>query len=73
MPHELAAYTLFQAGRAALKSKDFEASINAFADLLKDLTEKHGDSSVEIAPAYFEYGNALLTKEEEKLTRMIKA
>ena len=63
--HELSEYTRFQAGRAALKAKDYEGAINAFADLLKELTEKHGDSSVEIAPAYFEYGNALLTKEEE--------
>ena len=63
--HELASYTRFQVGRSALKSKDYEGAINAFADLLKELTEKHGDSSIEIAPAYFEYGNALLTKEEE--------
>ena len=63
--HELDGYTRFQVGRSALKTKDYEGAINAFADLLKELTEKHGDSSVELAPAYFEYGNALLTKRKK--------
>jgi hypothetical protein len=37
-----------------------EGAVEIFATLLEDCTSKHGPSSIETVPAYYEYGNALL-------------
>lgn len=63
--HELSSYPKFQSGRQALRDGKLEEAIDDFAALVQELNEKHGEDSLEVAPAWFEYGNALLQKEEE--------
>jgi len=65
MPHELSVHPEFIAGRADLKTGNFESAIDNFARLLQRLIEIHGEEAEEVAPAWYEYGNALLQKEEE--------
>ena len=51
----------FQAGRSLVqKGLAQEGAVEIFATLLEETRTKYGDSSIETAPAYYEYGNALL-------------
>ena len=52
-------------GKLWLRESRYEDAINMFASLTSELAESYGETSLEVAPAYFAYGNALLTKEEE--------
>jgi tetratricopeptide (TPR) repeat protein len=53
-PRFLAGRSLVQKGLAA------EGAIDIFATLVEEATNKYGESSIETAPTYYEYGNALL-------------
>jgi tetratricopeptide (TPR) repeat protein len=51
----------FLAGRKLVeRGLSNEGAVEMFATLLEECTQKHGTSSIESAPAYYEYGNALL-------------
>ncbi len=50
----MAGRSLVQKGLAA------EGAIDIFATLVEETTNKYGESSIETAPTYYEYGNALL-------------
>jgi tetratricopeptide (TPR) repeat protein len=51
----------FQAGRKLVeRGMADQGAVDIFATLLEESTQKYGDSSIETAPAYYEYGNALL-------------
>jgi tetratricopeptide (TPR) repeat protein len=51
----------FQAGRSLVqKGLASEGAIEIFSTLVEEATAKYGESSIETAPAYYEYGNALL-------------
>lgn len=67
-PHPLHSEPLFVEGRRQLKEKNFEAAIEFFSNLVKARVDRFGDQSIEAAPAWFEYGNALLLTEEENPT-----
>jgi tetratricopeptide (TPR) repeat protein len=53
-PRFMAGRTLVERGMAN------DGAVDIFATLLEDCTSKYGESSIESAPAYYEYGNALL-------------
>ncbi|EOD32623.1 hypothetical protein EMIHUDRAFT_456009 [Emiliania huxleyi CCMP1516] len=55
---------LSQQGRDALAAGDLDAAIELFAQVLEQrrAVEAHGEKAVECAPAYVEYGKALLRK-----------
>ncbi len=65
MPHELSVHPEFIAGREDLKTSNFESAIDNFSRLLQRLIESYGEDAEEVASAWYEYGNALLQKEEE--------
>jgi tetratricopeptide (TPR) repeat protein len=50
----------FKAGRKLVTTGSAEAAFNLFASLLEQARRQYGDDDVETAPAYYEYGNALL-------------
>jgi HAT1-interacting factor 1 len=54
-------------GRRFMNEKQYEDAISIFSSLLETCVEKDGDCemSLNTAHAHYEYGNALLTKEEE--------
>ena len=56
----------FKPGHAMLDAQNFEAAIEFFGGALQQHIEKHGDMDPRTAPAYLEYGNALLEQEEAK-------
>ena len=45
-----------------------EGAIDIFATLVEEATAKYGESSIEVSPAYYEYGNALLRAAQHALT-----
>lgn len=53
----------FRAGRKLVQTGQSEKAIDLFANLLQETRRLHGDSdsghTIEAAPAYYEYGNAL--------------
>lgn len=51
-------------GHKFMNAKQYEDAIIIFSSYLEDCVEA-SERSVETAQAYYEYGNALLTKEEE--------
>jgi len=65
MSHELLDRPHWVAGRRYMKEQNFELAIEMFANLVQELEEEFGADHVKIAPAWFEYGNALLSAEEE--------
>mmetsp|Transcript_37344 Transcript_37344/g.38024 ORF Transcript_37344/g.38024 Transcript_37344/m.38024 type:complete len:459 (+) Transcript_37344:38-1414(+) len=46
----------------------FEDAVDTFSGLLQASCAKFGDDSIQVAPVWFEYGNALLSKEEDSPT-----
>jgi tetratricopeptide (TPR) repeat protein len=51
----------FHAGRQLVQTGlAAEGAIDMFGTLLEEVTNKYGESSIETAPVYYEYGNALL-------------
>ena len=51
----------FQAGCSLVqKGLAHEGAVEIFELLSEEAGNKHGESSIETAPAYYEYGNALL-------------
>ncbi|CCI40359.1 unnamed protein product [Albugo candida] len=55
----------FQRGLSLLKEHDYEAAVSIFEDLLKTKIElKQTSEALELAPIYYEYGNALLSLAE---------
>lgn len=52
-------------GKQLLKDKKFEEAIEFLSELLRGSCERFGDKSLVVAPVWFEYGNALLSKEED--------
>ena len=71
MSHELHDQPHWVAGRRYIKEQKFELAIEMFANLVQELEEEFGADHVNIAPAWFEYGNALLSAEEENPTNDI--
>ena len=51
-----------EVGKALLKAKQFEEAIDEFGSALQDLVGQHGDLHLLCADAYYQYGNALLSK-----------
>jgi hypothetical protein len=49
----------FRAGRKLVETGQANHAIEIFASLLADARLTYGDASIETAPAYYEYGNAL--------------
>ena len=59
----------FTAGRNLVKKGlATEGAIDIFATLVEEATAKYGESSIEVSPAYYEYGNALLRAAQQALT-----
>lgn len=71
----------FKAGRSLIRQGKCAPAVDVFASLLEEARTTFGEASIESAPAYYEYGNALLrdasaeedenteeTSEEAKLT-----
>ena len=58
-------HPLFIQGKKFFNDKMYEEAIDMFSSLLQTLIQIHGETSFETARAYFEYGNALLTKVED--------
>ena len=52
-------------GKQLLKDKKFEEAIEFLSEMLRVSCEQFGDKSLVVAPLWFEYGNALLAKEED--------
>eukprot|EP00980_Cylindrotheca_fusiformis_P018961 scaffold6350_cov117-Cylindrotheca_fusiformis.AAC.6 len=51
----------FKAGRSLVqKGLASHGAVEIFESLAEEVGSKHGESSIEAAPAYYEYGNALL-------------
>jgi hypothetical protein len=50
----------FRAGRALVQKGQAAAAVTVFASLLETARTTFGEAHVETAPAYYEYGNALL-------------
>ncbi|KAG7363665.1 hypothetical protein IV203_027026 [Nitzschia inconspicua] len=51
----------FRAGRTLVeRGMADQGAVDMFATLLEETTQTYGESSIESAPAYYEYGNALL-------------
>lgn len=70
--HELRNELLWQLGRSCSKAEDWENAISNFERLVQDLEEKEGETA-RTASAWFEYGNALLSKEEANPTDTLMA
>ena len=49
----------FRAGRKLVETGQANHAIDIFATLLAEARRTYGDASIETAPAYYEYGNAL--------------
>lgn len=58
--------TRFRAGRQLMQASQTEQAVTLFAILLEDAIAKYGDSHMETAPLYYEYGNALLRTADRK-------
>ena len=54
----------YQDGVAALKD-DVEEAIRIFTELLEESVTKWGETALECAPLYYQYGNALILKVED--------
>ena len=54
----------YQDGVAALKD-DVEGAIRIFTELLEESVTKWGETALECAPPYYQYGNALILKVED--------
>ena len=63
--HPLSSEPLFEQAQQRVKEKNLEGAIEFFSELVQSIVQRYGDQSIESAPAWFEYGNALLLKEEE--------
>ena len=50
----------FKAGRSLVKNGHAGGAIEIFSSLVEETVHKYGESSIEAAPAYYEYGNSLL-------------
>lgn len=50
----------FRAGRALVQKGKAGAAVDIFATLLEEARTTFGEASIETAPAYYEYGNAVL-------------
>ena len=48
-----------------LNEKNYDESLNMLSALVEALVAQHGELHIETARAYFEYGDALLTKIED--------
>ena len=55
----------FRAGRTLVTSGQAENAVSIFATLLEHSISQFGASKIECAPAYYEYGNALLRAHEQ--------
>ena len=56
----------FRAGRKLIESGR-DGAIDIFGTLLEEARNKYGEASIETAPAYFEYGNALFRESQRQL------
>ena len=65
MSSSLTSDARFVQGKQLLKEKKFEEAVEFFSELLRSSCEQFGDKSLEVAPVWFEYGHALLSKEED--------
>ena len=65
MKDVVSSHPLFIQGKTFWKSKMYEEAIEMFSSLLQTLIAQYGELSFESAKAYFEYGNALLSKVED--------
>lgn len=63
--HELRDQPRWIAGRQFMHDKNYESAIEMFGQLVQDLETAHGTDAEIVAPAWYEYGNALLAAEEE--------
>ena len=54
--------------RKLLDEKNYDDSINMLSALVETLVAQYGELHIETARAYFEYGDALLTKIEDAPT-----
>lgn len=50
----------FLAGRKLIEKGLADEAVDIYATLLEDTMQRYGDTSIETAPAYYEYGNTLL-------------
>jgi tetratricopeptide (TPR) repeat protein len=57
----------FRAGRTLLQRGQCEQATSIFATLLEEARTKFGHDSIETAPAYYEYGNALFRTHQQQL------
>ena len=55
---------LISQGKKFLKEKDFDKAIECFGSALQQGLEQYGEDNIRCAHLWFEYGNALLEKEE---------
>lgn len=55
----------FEEGKKLMKRGEYEDAIGLFSSLLASRVEEFGELSLQAAPAYYEYGNALLVQQEE--------
>lgn len=58
----------FKLGRQYVVTGKFEDAVDTFSTLLQTSCSRYGDDSIQVAPIWFEYGNALLSKEEDSPT-----
>lgn len=56
----------FRAGRALIERGQCEQAVDVFSTLLEEALRTYGDDNLESAPAYYEYGNALLRAFQQK-------
>ena len=57
----------FRAGRTLLQLGQCEQATSIFASLLEEARTKFGQDSIETAPAYYEYGNALFRTHQQQM------
>merc|ERR1719506_2450634 len=55
---------LHAAAKADIKAQNFEAAIDKFSNLLRHRVETFGEAAPETAPAYYDYGDAVLRSAE---------
>eukprot|EP01036_Dinobryon_divergens_P054217 gene54217-72456_t len=58
----------FKQGQKSFAEGKYEAAAEFFSDVLQSSSNTYGDTSIEVAPLWYEYGNALLSKEEDSPT-----
>ena len=63
--HELHDQPRWVEGRRHMTTQNYELAIEMFANLVQELELEFGPDSLIVAPAWYEYGNALLSAEEE--------